>query len=53
MSGEDIYEYDSKNGGVNLVSKTEYDAITESNVTIIKMTDKNGKVTVTKKAFEK
>lgn len=53
MRGEEIYEYDKENGGVNLVSKTEYDGISERNETIVTTTDKNGKVTVTKKAFEK
>ena len=53
MSGEDIYEYDNENGGVNLVSKTEYDGLSGANEVIVKTTDKNGKVTITKKPFEK
>ncbi|MFM7897084.1 MAG: hypothetical protein ACKO8L_14400, partial [Flavobacterium sp.] len=44
MHGEDIYGYDSENGGVVLISKTEYDGITEDNKTIVTITDKNGKV---------
>ena len=44
MRGEDIYEYDTENGGVVLISKTEYDGITDDNKTIVTITDKNGKV---------
>ena len=44
MRGEDIYEYDTENGGVVLISKTEYDGITDDNKTIVTITDKNGKI---------
>ena len=44
MHGEDIYGYDSEKGGVVLISKTEYDGITDDNKTIVTITDKNGKV---------
>ena len=42
MTGEEIYEFDSKNGGIELVSKSENDS---GNITV---TDKNGKVTKSK-----